>query len=355
MSVYFNQKRKWWEYYFRYKKRPYTQAGFKRKKDALAKEAERREELKNPKPKTEPEETDMAFLTLCNRRLDYLQAYKSKRHYTDTLYLTRRWIKQWPKKTVHQITVSQVQTYLIKTMKSISAQTANKDLRALRSLFNFGIKKPNRWFQHNPTDDLDFFPVEKKRKYVPPVKDVMAVLLASSGEIQDYLWTIALTLGRMSEINRLKKEDVDFMNKTVTLYTRKSKGGHLVPREIPMTNRLEQVLQRRLKGNNTPWFFHHTYYSQKTGEWITGPYTDRKRIMKTLCERAGVRYFRFHPLRHFGASILLKEGVDLRTIQDLLGHANFKTTEIYLHSFSGSNKAAMDKLETVLNKVGMCF
>ncbi len=49
--------------------------------------------------------------------------------------------------------------------------------------------------------------------------------------------------------------------------------------------------------------------------------------------------------------MLLKEGVDPRTIQDLLGHANFKTTEIYLHSFSGSDKSAMDKLEIVLNGV----
>lgn len=351
MSVYFNQKRKWYEYYFRYQKKAYTRAGFQRKKDALAAEAERKKEVKKPQ---KPDVTDMDFLELCNLRLDFLKAYRGARHYTDTKYLANRWVKQWGEKTVHQITTPMVQSYLVRTCQEISAQTANKELRGLRALFNFGIKKPNRWFMHNPTDDLGFFPVEKRKKYVPPIKDVIAVLLAASGEVQDYLWTIALTLGRMSEINRLTKDDVDFENGTVTLYTRKTKGGDLCPRDIQMTETLKRVLVRRLEGNNTQWVFHHTYYSRKAGEWVTGPYTDRKRIMKTLCKKAGVRYFRFHPVRHFGASVLIKEGVDPRTIQDILGHANFRTTEIYLHSFSGSDQAAMDKLEMTLTGTKKC-
>lgn len=293
----------------------------------------------------------MDFLELCNRRLDYLAAYRSPRHYQDTVYLAKRWVEQWEGKTVHQITAESVQRYLIKICKSISAQTANKELRGLRATFNFGVKKPNRWFNHNPTDDLDFFPIEKRKKYVPPIKDVIAVLQAAAGEVQDYLWTIALTLGRMSEVNRLEKSDLDFQNGIVTLYTRKSKNGNLIPREIPMTDKLRNVLLKRLQNNDTEWVFPHTYFSRKKGEWVTGPYTDRKRIMKTLCAKAGVKYFRFHPLRHFGASVLIQEGVDPRTIQDILGHSNFRTTEIYLHSFSGSNKKAMEKLETIFNEI----
>ncbi|HCY87768.1 MAG TPA: integrase, partial [Desulfobacteraceae bacterium] len=241
MSVYFNKRRKWWEYYFRHNKRPYTKAGFKTKKEALAEEAERKKEVKQPqRPRTE--QIDMDFLTLCNRRLDYLAAYRSDRHYQDTVYLAKRWVKQWSDKTVHEISTESVQNYLIEVCKAISAQTANKELRGLRAIFNFGVKKPNRWFNHNPTDDLDFFPVEQKKKYVPPIKDVIAVLLAASGEFQDYLWTIALTLGRMSEVNRLEKSDLDFENGVVTLYTRKSKNGNLTPREIPMTAKLKEVL-----------------------------------------------------------------------------------------------------------------
>ena len=346
MSVSFNQRRGWWEYDFQYQKKRYTGAGFQTKKTALAEEAERKKEIKKPK---KPEQTDMAFLELCNRRLDFLDAYRGKRHYTDTVYLAKKWIKAWNDKNVHQITPRMVQQYLLSVNKSVSANQANKELISLKAMFNWGIKKPNRWFMYNPTDDLEFFRVESRNKYVPPLQDVIAVLLASSGETQDYLWTIALTLARMSEVNRMVWDDVDFENGTVTLYTRKSRSGNLTPRKIMMTKTLRDALLRRLDGNNTKWVFPHTYFSRKDGDWVTGPYTDRKRIMKTLCKKAGVRYFRFHPLRHFGASMLMREGVDPRTIQDILGHSNFKTTEIYLHSFGGSNQEAMDKLEKKLN------
>lgn len=351
MSVYFNSKRKWWEYFFRYKKRPYTKAGFKKKKDALKAEAERKEEVKNPPQQTEEEkeQTDMAFLALVNRRLDYLQAYRTEVYYDDHVYMARRWMKRWKNLSVSEITPEMIMAYVIDLKRKVSAFTANKELRSLRSLWNFGIKPPNRWFSSNPTDGIEFFPVEKKRKYVPPKEDVIRVIMAAEGEVQDYLWTIALTLGRMSEVNRLEWKDIDFSNNSLTLYTRKSRGGNLVPRSIPISKTLKAVLIRRKKDNPTPWVFWHTYYSRKAGEWVTGPYASRKRIMETLCKKARVKYFRFHPLRHFGASMLANEGVDLKTIQEILGHSNFRTTEIYLHLIKGSDQEAMNRLDSSLN------
>jgi len=77
---------------------------------------------------------------------------------------------------------------------------------------------------------------------------------------------------------------------------------------------------------------------------ISGPYKDRKKIMKTLCNKAEVPYFRFHALRHFGASSLDQKNMPLASIQKLLGHESRITTEIYLHSINESEKAAMDML-----------
>jgi len=348
MSVYFNDRRGWYEYYFRLNKRPYTGAGFLKKRDALEAEAERKKELKKPPKK---EVTDMGFLMLLESCLDHIKAYRTEKHYKDNVYMAKRWARRWKDKTIYDIAAADIAEYLIELKNSVSAYTANKELRALRSVFNFGIKAPNRWFIDNPTDGISFFPVEKKAKYVPSQEDVIRVIMASEGETRDYLWTIALTLARVSEVNRLEWKDVDFENKTVRLYTRKTKGGNLVPRIIPMCRTLEDVLRRRLSGNNTPWVFFHNYYSRMEGEWVTGPYEGRKRIMSTLCKKAGVKYFRFHPLRHFGASKLMKEGVDPKTIQGLLGHSNFKTTDIYLHSIKGSDQEAMDRLDISLNGV----
>ncbi len=70
--------------------------------------------------------------------------------------------------------------------------------------------------------------------------------------------------------------------------------------------------------------------------------------MKTLCKKTKVRYFRFHALRHLGAScasILDRENVNLGSIQRLLGHENRTTTEIYLHSIGEAEQEAMKVLE----------
>ena len=287
----------------------------------------------------------MAFLELVNRRLDYIQAYRAKKYYEDNIYMAKRWIKRWNEMNIDEISPGMIEEYLISLKNQVSAYSANKELRALRALFNFGIKPPNRWFSYNPTDGLGFFPVEKLPRYVPPMKDVIKVILAANEEQQDYLWTIALTMGRMSEINHLQWRDVDFANGVVTLYSRKTKGGNLLPRKIPMCSRQKTILERLHKENKTPtpWVFHHTYFSRKTGEWVTGPYKDRKRMMTTLCKKAGVKYFRFHPLRHFGASMLEKDGVSIKTIQEILGHSNRQTTEIYLHSIEGSDQDALER------------
>ena len=64
--------------------------------------------------------------------------------------------------------------------------------------------------------------------------------------------------------------------------------------------------------------------------------------MRTLCDRAGVKYFRYHALRHFGASLLEQANVSIGSIQRLLGHENRLTTELYLHSIGESERQAMD-------------
>jgi hypothetical protein len=65
------------------------------------------------------------------------------------------------------------------------------------------------------------------------------------------------------------------------------------------------------RDSDKPWVFWHCYWSRKNGRFIEGPYGDRKKLMKRLCVKAGVRYFRFHPIRHSGASIMDGRNVPL--------------------------------------------
>lgn len=154
-----------------------------------------------------------------------------------------------------------IEKKLLTRKRKASAYTANKSLRNIRVLFNFGLHPKRKWIQKNPTEGIEFFPVEKRIKYVPPKEDVFRVILAADKDVQDYLWSIFHTMGRMSEINRLTWEDINFQERYIILYTRKKRGGYFTPRKIPMTDKLFDVLHSRFKNRDKrrQWVFWHKY------------------------------------------------------------------------------------------------
>jgi len=326
----------------------YTNAWFKTKVEARKAEAERRKEITNPKAALVLQ-TDMDFLELVNRKLDHVKAYNAECHYRDYFYNARRWTKRWEGLTCSQIKREMIQEHILKRSK-VSACTANQDLRYLRAVFNYG--KKNELVDVNPTQGIDFLPTEKKIKYVPSSQDIDKVIQMADPDIQDYLEVARETMARISEVNRLLWDDVNLEDRYVVLYTRKKKGGHLTPRKVPMTEKLFSVLSKRygLRDKTKPWVFWHTYKSRKTGEMVSGPYIDRKDIMWNLCEKAGVKYFRFHALRHAGASIMDNNNVSIGAIQKILGHENRSTTEIYLHSFGMAEREAISIYESARQK-----
>lgn len=123
----------------------------------------------------------------------------------------------------------------------------------------------------------------------------------------------------------------------LTLWTRKARNSDLTPRKIPLNETLAEVLK------TTP----------KIGEYVfcykasKKPYGYRRKMLLRLCEKARVKVFGYHNLRHYGASTLANAGIPLTDIQALLGHARPTTTDIYLQSIRGGLKEAVKKLESL--------
>jgi hypothetical protein len=159
MSTYL-VKGKGWRFDFILKGTRYTEAWFKTKTEALKAEAKRKEEILNPKP-MQKIQTDIGFLELVNKRLDYVKAYNSEEHYHTYLYLAKRWIRRWGDLSCGEITQDTVQDHILERSK-ISAYTANKDLRYLRATFNFGLKK--KLITSNPTERIEFLPLKISTK-----------------------------------------------------------------------------------------------------------------------------------------------------------------------------------------------
>jgi len=270
----------------------------------------------------------MAFIGLCEKRLEDLEVRRSKKHFKENKTLFENLILLWGNKK--DITRSDVEEYLKMTAKK-SPQKANKRLRLIKALFNFG--KNREWISSNPAVGIERFPITPKRRYVPPVEDVVKVLELATPEQKLYLSVVINTMGRIGAINRLKWDDI--YDDYLILKTRKAKNSDLKEIKIPLNSLLKEALKQIPRNGD------YVFINPVTQE----PYGYRSKFLRTLCKRAEVKYFSFHCLRHWGANRLDKEGVPLTDIQKLLGHERASTTDLYLRGLSDSLKNAVEKLD----------
>lgn len=96
---------------------------------------------------------------LVNKLLDEVRQRLSHEHYMDTVYHPRRWSSRWKDLRCSEISIEMV-TQLRNDCSKLSNQTANKELRHLKALFNWGIQ--NSYTLTNPASKVEMMRVEKK-------------------------------------------------------------------------------------------------------------------------------------------------------------------------------------------------
>ncbi|GAB6109021.1 tyrosine-type recombinase/integrase [Fusibacter bizertensis] len=135
---------------------------------------------------------------------------------------------------------------------------------------------------------------------------------------------------RVGEVAHVRLADIDYSRNVI--YVRQGKGRK--DRIVPLSTTLIKQLS-----TYTARYRPYEYLFENPD--CTGPISERtlQKVFKVSCEKAEIRKeLSFHSLRHSFATHLLESGVDLRYIQELLGHVHSKTTEIYTHV---SNKSLM--------------
>jgi integrase len=83
------------------------------------------------------------------------------------------------------------------------------------------------------------------------------------------------------------------------------------------------------------------FYNAEIGK----PFVDLKAGFALACRRAGISGVTWHTLRHTFASRLVNRGVDIVTVQELLGHSTVTVTMRYTHTNLDSKRAAIEKLD----------
>ena len=353
MSVYKIKGKRKYRFDFVLKGQRYGSAIYKTKSEAEnAEKAKRLEVLKqNGNMVNQQEGTDLKsnnellFEELLCLKLDDLIGRKKKKQYNEYCYKGKRWLKLWGKSPCSRITSIQVSKFFNKRNVEVSAHTANSEIRHLKAVFNYGIF--HKLITVNPVKGIHEFSVAYKKKKIVTTEKIDKVIAVAGPNEKDYLSVFKDTLARMTEVNLLEWNDIDFEKREITLYTNKKLYAHTRPRTIPLTSRLYKILKRRYEERypTKPWVFWHRYWSQKEKRFVELPYKDRKKLMKLLCKKAKVKYFRFHQIRHSGATRMERAGVPITDIQYILGHESRKTTEIYLHCNEQDVKAAFGKYE----------
>lgn len=165
----------------------------------------------------------------------------------------------------------------------------------------------------------------------PPPPDVLGPVL------RVLIRTAALTGLRRSELLGLRWRDVDWTAQRVRVRNAFVGGEHSsdgksdlsTRRSVPLADRLVQELdgwsRRSAFSTDGDLVFAHP----QKGTALDGTKVTRR--FQQACLDAGVRVVRFHDLRHTFATRLAASGQPLRTIQEFLGHADSKTTQIYAH------------------------
>ena len=256
-------------------------------------------------------------------------------------YLRRHLGPFFAERTVDKIEPAHVAAYLkVKREDGLSSKSVQNQLNFLHGLFAFAMRRG--WAQTNPVALVDRpkkgRPAHRRLRYLQP-DEVYAVIRAvrddELGELERVLYlTAAMTGARQGELLGLRWIDIDWIARRVRIadnYTRgafdspKSHEGRSVPLADTLAAELEHHFQRSAFQADEDLVFCHP----QTGR-VLDPSKLRKRFRDAL-DRAGVRRITFHELRHTFGTQMAAHGAPLRAIQEWMGHADAKTTEVYRH------------------------
>ncbi len=201
--------------------------------------------------------------------------------------------------------------------------TVNIHIRTLKSILSKAVEW--EYLEKNPFSGYKQLKVQEKPPAFLLPEDIEKVEEVIDNPDWLFVFRLFVYTGmRRGEIASLRWEDVDLDREVIVV----KKSKNYKTRIIPIHEKLFFLLKERYgKGKKVSPFSYHA---------LSG--------IKRYLRKAGYSHIRIHDLRHTFASLLVMKGVDLRTVQELLGHEDYKTTEIYAHLSPLHLKEAVRKL-----------
>lgn len=241
------------------------------------------------------------------------------------------------KKKINEITPIDIEKIISKfTTQGLEKSTISRKMSALSHFFIFLLEE--NIIKSNPIHELD---LPKQIKKLPKILSVDQVekLIKSSREDQSVngirlntMIEILYATGiRVSELVEMKLS-ATYAEKNFLLIQGKGNKERLVPISENTEDKIKDYLKIRNEFINNDTESKWLFPSKQSSK---GHITRQRfnQLLQTLCERVNLNNIRIspHKLRHAFATHLLANGVDLRSLQQMLGHADISTTQIYTH------------------------
>ena len=212
----------------------------------------------------------------------------------------------------------------------LGGKSLQRELSSFRTFFRFLIQRGE--LKNNPASDIQ---APKSARKLPATLDVDRTKQLVEIPTDDFyglrdraILEVFYSCGlRLSELLSLDECDIDFAERLVTVTGKGNKT-----RRIPLGRYAHHALQQWLKirrhhlGDDTNALF----ISHRSGQRLSPRSVQQRMKRWALKQGVDVRVYP-HLLRHSFASHILESSQDLRAVQELLGHANISTTQIYTH------------------------
>lgn len=233
----------------------------------------------------------------------------------------------------------------------LSARTVNNVIRCLRIFFNHLAEE--RVITNNPMDSVEYQTEEKETFEVFADDDVLRLLSAPNRRVytgrRDYCMMLVLVDAglRVRELCNLKKSDVDFKLRQITIRAEiaKTRTTRVVPVSQKTIKELETLINYMDTGEDD-----YLWLTQFGERYFGDSFA---KLLKLYAKRAGVSGARVspHTFRHYFAVKFLREGGDPMALARILGHSSLDMTQVYVRYTGSDLRAQHDKASPVTSLV----
>lgn len=279
--------------------------------------------------------------------MEYLDSVKqasvnTKASYKRDLRKLSAYVSSIGVQNIKEINATDLNTYIIYMKEQgMSVATISRNIASIKSFFLFLLKKGI--VTEDCAEQLKSPRLEKKTPEILTVEEINLLLEQPSKnspkEIRDkaMLELLYATGMRVSELMSLRLEDV---NLTMNYILCSSSGKERV---IPIENAARNALESYIKNVRTGMCGSSEYlFTNMKGNPMTRQ--GFWKLIKAYAKKAGIeKDITPHTIRHSFASHLVSNGADLKAVQEMLGHSDISTTQIYLRNRQSRIKEEYDR------------